>query len=297
MKRTLISRYVSPLRYPGGKAKIANFLQDVILLNNLENSTVYELYAGGAAASLSLLLANSCQQVVLNDLDKHIYAFWYAVLNETDELVSLIENTAVNIESWLAQSSIYKDADNHDLLTLGFATFFLNRSNRSGILHKAGPIGGQQQTGNYKIDVRFNKSELISRIRKIARFRDRIKLHNREAIELLGEVLPESDGNFIFLDPPYFDQGERLYLNFYKEADHKRLRDLLDKHRDANWILTYDNCEKINDLYKGFRRSDLIMSYTLQTKREAKEVVIFSDELCLPKQFRLGNKKRKFELI
>ena len=140
----------SPLRYPGGKSKISFFMEDIILLNNLEGCTLYELYAGGAGASLNLLLSRICNKIVLNDLDFHIYAFWYCILNHTEEFIKLINNTEVNIGNWLIQKEIYRDFKEHDILNVGFSTFFLNRSNRSGILYKAGPIGGREQTGKYK---------------------------------------------------------------------------------------------------------------------------------------------------
>ena len=173
---------ISPLRYPGGKSKISPFLEDIILLNNLDGATIYELYAGGAGASINLLSTGISKKIVLNDLDIHIYAFWYSLLNETDLFIKSIIDTDVNLENWRKQQDIYNNFEDFSLSEVGFSTFFLNRTNRSGILHKAGPIGGLQQTGNYKIDVRFNKNALISRIEKIARLRDQIESYNVESI-------------------------------------------------------------------------------------------------------------------
>ena len=305
-------KQISPLRYPGGKSRISSFIEDIILLNALEGCTLYELYAGGAGASLNILLQGLCNKIVLNDLDYHIYAFWYSVLNRTDELVALIYDTEVNLTNWDMQKAIYENFHTHDILHVGFSTFFLNRSNRSGILYKAGPIGGRNQTGNYKIDVRFNKRELIERINRIALLRDRVEIKNSESIELLRSIFTPGNGSsqshavpdrnkpskkFIFLDPPYYVQGERLYLNFYDDSNHVDLKEILLNSREENWFLTYDNCDRINDLYKDFRRSHLPMSYTLQRKRKSKEVMVFSDSLHLPKQLRLGNESINFHLI
>jgi DNA adenine methylase len=186
-------------------------------------------------------------------------------------------------------------------LEIGFSAFFLNRSNRSGILYKAGPIGGRDQTGNYKIDVRFNKKDLAYRIEKIALEKDRIELRNEESIKLLKCIFSSSNEkqhkNFIFLDPPYFMQGEYLYLNFYQNKDHLDLSKILESYRNQNWLLTYDNCNRINKLYTKFRRSYLPMSYTLQSKRKSKEVMIFSDSLYLPKQLRMGLKSQNLLLL
>lgn len=285
----------SPLRYPGGKSKISPFLVDLLLINNLENCNFHELYAGGAGAALDLLLSNVVKNITLNDLDPHIYSFWKSILDETDQLLKLIHDTSVNIENWKSQRQIYLNYKDHSPLEIGFSTFYLNRCNRSGILYKAGPIGGIDQSGNYKIDARFNKLNLIRRIENIARQKSRITIKNEESIVLLEKIFTKKDdNNFVFLDPPYYAQGENLYLNFYKDSDHEKLRNLLKKNERKNWFLTYDNCNEINILYNSFRRADLIMSYSLQKKRKSKEVMVFSSSLFLPQTVRFS--KTRFPL-
>ena len=290
--------HTSPLRYPGGKSKISSFMEDIILLNNIEGCTLYELYAGGAGASLNILFSGLCSRIVLNDLDYHIYAFWYSILNRTEEFLKLTHDTEINIENWDIQKRIYNDFREYDILDVGFSTFFLNRSNRSGILYKAGPIGGRNQSGNYKIDVRFNKKDLIKRIEKIAGLKDKIEIHNVESLEFLATIFSFRNTNkFVFLDPPYYVQGEHLYLSCYNDADHVGLCDTLTSNKNESWLLTYDNCDRINELYCNFRRSHLPMSYTLQSKRKSEEVMIFSDNLYLPKQLKVGSKSVSFNLI
>lgn len=294
----LSHNYNTPLRYPGGKGKISGFIEDIILLNNLDNCTFYELYAGGAGASINLLFTGLCEKIVLNDLDYHIYAFWHSILNETEGFIKLIQDTTVDVKNWKAQKAVYDNFNKHDILKVGFSTFFLNRANRSGILYKAGPIGGLDQTGNYKIDVRFNKIDLITRIKRIAQKKEKIELHNKESKAFLKTIFKrKKEKKFIFLDPPYYVQGENLYMNFYKDDDHLELCKTLTKNKTENWFLTYDNCDRINNLYHDLRRSHLPMSYTLQSKRKSKEVAIFSDNLYLPKNLRLGSKSLSFNLI
>lgn len=279
---------ISPLRYPGGKARISDFMEDLILLNNQENCVLYEMYAGGAGASLNLLFSDMVAEIVLNDLDYHIYAFWYSILNRTDEFVNMINSVKVDVKTWNEQKKIYLEPEGYDILEVGFSSFFLNRSNRSGVFN-AGPIGGKEQNGNYKIDVRFNKSNLIKRIELIASKRDRITVTNRESIEFLAEILQmDRDKNFIFLDPPYYVQGENLYFNFYEDKNHEELSTLLNLNNDKNWFLTYDNCDRIKELYLSNKKAYLPMSYTLQSKVKAKEVMVFSDSLSIPKQLRMG---------
>lgn len=288
-----MKKLLSPLRYPGGKSRVAQFLEDLIVLNNLENITLFEFYAGGAGASLDLLNRNIVDHIVLNDLDYHIYAFWKSVLNETENFISFIEKTEITIKNWEEQKHIYNNYKNFELLEVGFSTFFLNRTNRSGVLN-AGPIGGKNQTGNYKMDVRFNKTGLIERILQIAELKKDISLFNVESINLLKKTFNETNSNHLyFLDPPYYKQGKNLYFNFYNPDDHLALSQLLEANRDANWFLTYDNCNEIKRLYHSFSQAYLPMTYTLQRKIKTKEIMIFSDNLIIPKNLRMGKKNRE----
>lgn len=289
--------HISPLRYPGGKSRISKFLEDLILLNNLEDCYIYELYAGGAGASLKLLLSGICQKVILNDLDYHIYSFWHSILNHPDKFIQKIVDTKVDITTWNKMNLVYSNTEEHNILDVGFATFFLNRTNRSGIIFKAGPIGGYNQNGKYKIDVRFNKKRLIERIETIAQKKDKIEIHRKESISFLKYIFKLKRKKLIFLDPPYYKQGENLYLNFYKDRDHKKLSNLLLENHDQDWILTYDNAEFIKDLYSSCQMAHLPMSHTLQEKKIDKEITVSSNNIFLPKNLRLGNKIQKLELI
>lgn len=290
-------RTISPLRYPGGKSRLSNFMEDLILLNNLENSVLYEMYAGGAGASLNLLFNGMVSSIVLNDLDYHIYAFWYSILNNTENFINKIESTNIDMDSWRMQKEIYLAYENHDILEVGFSSFFLNRCNRSGVFN-AGPIGGQDQTGNYKIDVRFNKKNLIERIEAIAEKKDKIRITNRESIEFLQELFQgNNEDSFIFLDPPYYVQGENLYFNFYDDENHLALSLLLKNNNNKNWFLTYDNSDRIKELYSNQKTAYLPMTYTLQDKKKSKEVMIFSNRLHVPKSLRLGKKTNPIALI
>lgn len=264
----------SPLRYPGGKGKMATFLEKTILLNNLEDYTLVEIYAGGAGASLKLLVEGVCKKLILNDYDPHIYAFWKVLFYQTDELLKRIKDTKVSIENWHIQKQVYTSHENYSDVEVAFSTFYLNRTKRSGILAKAGPIGGYDQKGNYKLNVRYNKQELTRRIESIAKFRDKVRIFNRDGIELVKELYSTiKEKYFIFLDPPYYNQGKNLYLNFYNNEDHLKLASILELYNNEDWLLTYDNCLEIKEIYKKFRSSDISMTYTLQDKKQAKEIL------------------------
>ena len=274
----------SPLRYPGGKANLATYLRHIIQSMNIEGCSYFELYAGGAGAALDLLFTGAVNRIILNDADYHIYAFWKSILENTDEFIKLIETTPINLESWYRQRDIYNDDENnHSMIEVGFSTFFLNRCNRSGIITKAGPIGGIEQKGQYKIDCRFNKTNLIKRIKDIANRANDIEIYNEDTLEFIRRNLERLQENhsFMYLDPPYYKKGKSLYLNFYTHEDHENLRDLLSNLRDLKWMISYDNVVEINDMYAGFKSSLHMLNYSLQTKRKTNEFFVFSDTIIL----------------
>src|SRR3954454_16651092 len=208
--------HFTPLRYPGGKAKLAAYVKEIIRQNKLFDGEYIEPYAGGAGIALELLLQEYVSQVRINDVSEHVYSFWKSVLNDTDELCKRIRSTRLSIASWDKQKKIFSHPDDHDYVTVGFATFFLNRTNRSGILN-GGIIGGRDQSGPWKIDARYNAEELIFRIESIAKMKKSIKLTHSDAISFLKFGLPKwSKKALIYLDPPYFERGRELYYDYYK---------------------------------------------------------------------------------
>ena len=268
----------SPLRYPGGKTKIAPLVSLIMEKAGIHNGTYIEPFAGGCGVALSLLLTNKVDRIVINDIDKTIYAFWYAVLNQTVELIQLINSTAVTVEEWKRQKTIFEDKDVSDTLSLGFATFFLNRTNRSGIL-KAGPIGGYAQTGNYLIDARYNKEDLIKRIFKISELRSQICLYNMEIKSFITEILPQySQNSFAYFDPPYYEKGHELYTNFFSAEDHKDLCEMIKK-LNIDWMVTYNNVEAIRKMYLGKEQKTYDLNYSLANKGKNTEIIVLNRDL------------------
>ncbi|MGH0829433.1 DNA adenine methylase [Bacillus pretiosus] len=270
----------SPLRYPGGKYKTYNYIKNLILANG---SNIYiEPFAGGSAVSLRLLMDNVVQKIIINDYDRAIYAFWYSVIYRTDELIALVNDTPVNLETWYKQKEIQKNKENEDLLTLGFSTLFLNRTNRSGII-KAGIIGGKQQNGNYKMDCRFDKEKLIKKIKQIANFKQYILIYNMDAIDFINDVITKTYKSFTFFDPPYYHKGPSLYTNFYTHIDHCNLSKVIKtKMRNRTWIVTYDVCDEIKEMYKNLSSQTFYLTYSAQTKRSSTEYMFFSKKVIIP---------------
>lgn len=282
----VMARSNSPLRYPGGKSCLYDLTSRILRLNRLSRGHYAEPYAGGAGLALTLLFEGHVSDIHLNDYDRCIWAFWHSALNDTDRLVSMIESQPVDMENWYRQRDIYQNADDYDALELGFATFFLNRTNRSGIVKGAGVIGGLEQKGNYKINCRFNRTELTRRIRRIAKYRARIHLYRFDALEFMDrmdETLPERA--FYCIDPPYFNKGRSLYASFYNPEDHSAVSQSVLR-LERPWILTYDNTPEIAHLYKARRQFGFDVNYSVQTKRVGTELLVASKGLIMPSEVR-----------
>lgn len=268
--------FLSPFRYPGGKGKLFPLVKKILIENGLVGCTYVEPFAGGANLALNLLMTGIVDKIVINDIDLSIYAFWYSVLHETEQFLQMVEDVTIDLSEWYKQKEIFQTEKN-DLVKLGFATFFLNRTNRSGVL-KAGPIGGKKTNSKYPLDCRFNKSELSTRIRRIHDFKDKIVLYNLDAKDLLELDLGEN--LFFNLDPPYYSKGAELYTNFFQDIDHKNLADKVRCISD-NWIVTYDDSKVIESFYQFANIKRINIQYTAQTKRVASELLIYPDTIFI----------------
>lgn len=266
----------SPLRYPGGKSQFFEKVEKIILDNNLEGCSYLEPFAGGAGVGLRLLLEGKVNDIYINDNDYCVYCFWYSILHFNDKFVELIRNVHVTLEEWHNQRDIYLNPSEHTNLEIGFATFFLNRTNRSGIL-KAGPIGGKSQSGNYKIDCRFNKKDLIQKIQVIGLFKNRIKLSHLNAKNFIKKF-KNLNNSFWFIDPPYFNKGSELYKNYFTIKDHTVLSNLIKQQLSENhWILTYDFCNEIYKLYDNCKYGEILLTYSVENKRHEKEYLFYNN--------------------
>lgn len=266
----------SPLRYPGGKNCIFHFVSSLISENDLVGCKYIEPYAGGAGLALRLLYEEYADSIVINDLDPLVYNFWSVCVTQSDRLVEWIEKAPVTVNTWRKCKEVIRQQDSATSFELASSFFFLNRTNVSGVLN-GGIIGGLQQTGTYKIDARFNKTELVRRIRKIARFANRIEITNLDGIRLIEKYVSHTRNTFLYLDPPYYEKGSNLYLNAYMDDDHKQLSQHIRK-LSTPWLLSYDNHSFISNLYRPFRKR----AYKLQHSTSNKigdEVLIFSRAL------------------
>ena len=275
--------HYSPLRYPGGKNCIFPFMAKLFYENNLLGISYAEPYAGGAGLALHLLMEGYVSKIFINDLDPCIYSFWKTILNRTDEFCRWIENVPVNLDTWRYYKEVHKKGVECDEFELAQSTFFLNRTNISGVLD-AGPIGGYSQIGKYKIDVRFNKKDLIGKIQVIASRKHDIYISNYDGIYFIKYLNRKHSDIFIYLDPPYVEKGHYLYMNFFKEDDHVELSRFVSKI-NKRWMVSYD----LNDLIlKSYSKWNMIQYQLLQCTSNCKknELLVFSDGLKFEESMR-----------
>lgn len=274
-------QFYSPLRYPGGKGRLARLVKEVIEENEIYDGTYIEPYAGGAGIALALLIEEYAWEIVINDIDPAIYSFWHSVLNETEWFRKQLYDIPVTLEQWHNQRHVFENKEEYSKKELGFATFFLNRTNRSGIL-KGGVIGGKNQAGKYKLSARFNKKDLDKRIKLIARHKNRITLHNLDTADLLQQIPSTLKGKALFyFDPPYYRKGGFLYTNHYKHSDHAHVAESIRKLKHP-WIVTYDDVPVISELYANLSSIRFTMMYTANLEREKAAEVMFYNGIELP---------------
>jgi len=272
----------SPLRYPGGKSKLTPFIDNVLYNNQFSNPIYIEPFAGGAGIALNLLLSNKVSEIYLNDKDISIYSFWQTILRNKNKLIDKIFKTPITIDEWLKQRDIQTNKIKHNQFDIAFSTLFLNRTNRSGII-KAGAIGGKSQSSFWKLDARFNKETIVNRIEMIHAKKKQIKVFNEDAIEFINSKiihLPRKQ-SLIYFDPPYYNKGNQLYMNFFEHNDHLKIATYIKtlKHK---WIVSYDDTPEIKEMYKYVKNTKNIFTrYSAGKSSLGKEILFASNKLII----------------
>jgi DNA adenine methylase len=284
-----MGRYRTPLRYPGGKQRLAPFIAELLIHNDLVGGHYVEPYAGGAGVALELLLDGMVSHIHLNDSALPIYAFWRSVVLHPDEMCRRIASASLNVAEWRRRREVVKDPTGHDEVEVGFSTLYLNRCNRSGVL-SGGLIGGVGQTGPWNMDARFPRNELVRRIELIAARRDAISLANWDAERFIVDHVPDLPSEtLVYCDPPYFTKNSRLYLDRYQQSDHARVAGIIQQRLSHRWVVSYDDAPEIWAYYEGRRAFAYYLQYSALRPREGREVFIFSDDLQVPTRSSLAN--------
>lgn len=275
--------FCTPLRYPGGKGRLVTYLEEVMVLNGLAGGTYVEPFAGGAGTAISLLLSGTASKIVLNDVDPSIYRFWKCVIERNSEFIEAVKSIELTTEEWERQHEIQKDKFRRSEFEVGFSTFYLNRTNRSGIIG-GGIIGGKSQNGKYKMDARFNREELLERIKAIGAVSDNITTYCSDAAYFLKEYLPDEcdiDNTLVYADPPYYDKGSSLYLNHYGPEDHVEISHVM-KNLEYKWVLSYDNVPEIQKIYDWAKPVEFDMYYCANVVHIGKELFYSGNNTIMP---------------
>ena len=271
----------TPIRYPGGKTKLYPEIRAILEMNDLLGHPYAELFAGGAGLAIKLLLKGDVSSIVINDYDRAVYCMWGAIVNHAEEMCEFIDSAVLNIETWKKMRDMYQNHDGVGDFELGKAAFYLNRTNVSGIL-SGGVIGGLEQTGNYKMDVRFNRRTLKKKVMDIAARRDDIEVTRLDAEDFIDDRMGDSE-LFAYLDPPYVQKGPGLYRSAFDEAKHRSLARKVGDAR-SKWVVTYDADKLIDDIYGNYERGDLEISYTANVKTVGREIIILGPGLVWPEE-------------
>jgi DNA adenine methylase len=282
-------KYRTPLRYPGGKQRLAPFIAEILEANDAIGWDYVEPYAGGAGVAFELLLDRKVGHIHLNDASQHIYALWTTLLGNPDDFCRRISTASLSIDEWKRHRYIVHHPKDHPTADLGFSTFYLNRCNRSGVL-TAGVIGGLAQKGRWRIDARFPRTDLIRRIEAIAELANQVTVSNLDAEKFIKSrvnYLPQE--TLVYCDPPYFERAERLYLSVYKKADHVRLAKFIQSTLKRSWIVSYDSHNAIWRMYAERRKFKYSLQYSALRAYEGQEIFVFSDDLKIPKSSTLPN--------
>lgn len=274
----------TPLRYPGGKQKLWPFIAEIVRVNDLVGGSYIEPYAGGAGVAMELLTRGIVSEIHLNDKCPLLFAFWKSVFENTKEFISKIKNCDLNIEEWEKMKKIIKFPSDYAILDIGFAFFYLNRTNFSGIIN-GGPIGGKNQNGSYKLDARFAKERLYNLVSELSKYRKKVFLYNMDAKVFLiktNEICKKQ--HLIYCDPPYYNKGNRLYLNAYKHDEHLEISKIL-KSLKTKWIVSYDNAPEILSMYEKEKSFIFDLQYNAKNKYLGKEFFVFSKETICPSNY------------
>ncbi|WP_188066200.1 DNA adenine methylase [Brevibacillus brevis] len=278
---------INPLRYPGAKRQLVPYISKLLTNNNLAGSTFIEPYAGSAVVGLELLQKGLIKKLVLVEKDVLIYCFWKCVFYHTEDLCKKIEDTLINVDTWIAMKPLRDiiNPNDWDILELGFAGLFFNRTNFSGIL-RANPIGGIKQASKYKIDCRFNKPILISLIKRLSHLRDKVEINWDDAISFMNKAKKDfiREQCFVYFDPPYFGKGEKLYRHFYLSSDHRVLANFVRQNKHFDWLISYDDDPYICGLYSGIgaKYCPFYLDYTVSSGKRSKGKELLISNLPLP---------------
>lgn len=291
MRNKIITKYLSPLRYPGSKKKLVLYLYEIMKLNKLNSNVLVEPFVGGGSISLHFLLNGIVNKIIIADKDRLIYSFWKVLFSNPDYLIDFIKKVKINLNTFYKYKKITRTYENYKKEKLAEACIFLNRTSFSGIMtDRVGPLGGKKQQSQYKIDCRFNKKRIIEKIEYISTFNQSVTVL---CCDWKNTIKYAQDWNrnkkklnklFFYFDPPFYNKADNLYRCYFNQEEHKQLNKEIT-NLNYNWVLSYDNTPEIIKLYSNdkCKKVHVKIPYSINShaKRIEKELII--TPLLLPR--------------
>jgi len=262
------------LRYPGGKTKLLNFLDEYLPKNNEILGNYIEPFIGGGSVFLSIKPINA----ILSDLNNELIELYKGIRNFPNKVW---ENFCSFPEGRKAYYAI-RDSDYYKqpLAFRAARTLYLNRTCFKGMWRHS-------PNGNFNVGYGGEERRWVithQNIVELSKLLKKAKLTVSDFERVLDNV---SDGDFIFLDPPYkpgqkeLKESHYTYSKFTFEDQVRlsnKLRDI-SKLKDVRWIMTNSFHLEICNLYKDFNivkipkgTSDKIGIHT----NDSKEILIYN---------------------
>ncbi len=253
---------VTPLRYPGGKATLINYVKKFLHSNEISVDYILEPYAGTASVSIGLLRDNILSHAYINNADQMVYAFWKTIIDNNNEFIEMVNSVDVTLDTWYEYKKYVIDnpLTKFNEKDVAMAFLFLNRTSFSGII-KAGPLGGKNQISKYGISSRFNKKKISDKIHFLNQFSDKINVSNQDGIGFMKDRAREYPDVFIYVDPPYYKVGRLLYNAYFMQKQHEELASYLKSMEEQPWLLSYNNEEFILNLYSEKNSQEIYLDY------------------------------------
>lgn len=244
---------LSPLRYPGGKSKLIDYILTQLDPDQLR--MVISPFTGGGSVELALLESGLTKHLVLNDKDPDVYNFWNVSLNQTDELIQLIQTRPLTVSLYETAHQYMTDKKPFNGSNIEKAFLFLinNRCSFSGI-YNAGRMGGKKGSLG-DLSARYNPNTLVKQLTRLNKLNNdpstKIEVRN-DSYENIIEEYAWLGNNTFFIDPPYItEQAKSIYKHAFDDTEHHHLFAILNEFwhsfPNSDFLVFYDNHTRINE--------------------------------------------------
>jgi len=282
---------LSPLRYPGGKRRLAGYIAATIRLNGLRPKLFVEPFAGGASVALQLLNDGLVESIALGEKDPLLAGFWKTVFTDHEWLIEKLRDTEPTLTNW----DRFKNGQHRTDRQRALACIFLNRTSFSGIIApSAGPLGGRTQQSAYPIGCRYTVELITRRITQAAQLAERVLFVNhgdwRHTVWRVKARRYQPNEVLYYFDPPFYYKANDLYRFFFDAANHRKLHDALGALGQP-WLLSYDAAKPIIEMYRqngiGPKRVELLYSAANSGELTEMQELIVTSLQRLPRASRL----------